>query len=84
MLHNMTSAMLIDKQLLECYWEFAETYGALICNSIAPLGTHAGRLPKSPMKTFTGVRSDTSVFKVFKCHEFAQMDKLQCIKNIDA
>ena len=70
-LHNMTSAMLIEKQLPECYWEFAQTYAALIYNSIPPSRTHAGRSPKSPMEKFTGVKSDTSVFKVFGCRAFA-------------
>ena len=83
-LHNMISAMLIEKHLPEFYWEVVQTYSALIYNSIPPLRTHVGTAPKLPMEKFTGVKSDTLVFKILVCPAFAHINKSQRRKNHDA
>ena len=44
------SAMLIEKKLPECYWETAQDYKALICNSIPPMRTRPGIFQRSPIK----------------------------------
>ena len=83
-LHNMTSAMLIEKKLPEYYWEFAQDYAAMIYNSIPPVRTRPGTFPRSPMEKFTGIKCDTTMFKVFGCRAFAHIDKSLRRKNHDA
>ena len=71
----MTSAMLIVKKLPECYWDFAQDCAALITNSIPPVRTCPDTFPRPTMEKFTGVKCDTSMFKVFGCRAFAHIDK---------
>ena len=78
----MTRAMLIEKNLPECYWEFAQDYAAMIY--IPPVRTRPGTFPQSPMEKFTGIKCVTSMFKVFECRAFAHIDKLLWRKNYDA
>ena len=68
-------AMLIEKKLPECFWEFKQEYAAMIYDSIPPVRTRPGTFPRSPMEKFTGVKCDTSIFKVFGCRAFAYIDK---------
>ena len=80
----MTSAMLIEKKLLECYWEFTQDYAALIYNSIPPVRIRPGTFPCSLMEKFTGVKCDKFMFKVFGCRVFAHIDKSLRRKNHDS
>ena len=76
--------MLIEKKLLECDWEFAQDYAAMIYNNIPPVRTHPRTFPRSPMEKFTGIKCDTSMFKVFGCRTLAQKDNSLQRKNHDA
>ena len=60
----MTSAMLINKKLPKCHSEFAQDYAALTYNSIPPVRPLPGTCSRSQMEKLTGVKCDTTIFKV--------------------
>ena len=73
-LHKITSAMLVEKNLTKCYWEFAQDHAALIYYSILPVRTRTGTFPRSSMDKCTGVKFNSTMFKVFGCRAFGHID----------
>ena len=53
-IHNMASAMMIEKVMAEPYWEHTQQYACLIYNSVPPTYTPKGQKPLSPMEKFDG------------------------------
>ena len=64
-INSMASAMMIDKQLDQSFWEFAQAYALDIYNNIPPSRSPKGQEPKSPNQKFYGVNEDTGLYKVF-------------------
>ena len=83
-INSMATAMIIDKQLDETFWEFAQAYALDIYNNIPPSRTPAGQEPKSPNQKFYNVNEDTSLYKVFGCRSFANIPKQHQRKNHNA
>ena len=83
-INSMASAMMIDKQLDQSFWEFAQAYALDIYNNIPPSRTPKGQEPKSPNQKFYGVNEDTGLYKVFGCRAFANIPKQHRRKNHDA
>ena len=80
-IHNMASAMLIDKGLSEEYWQYAQEYSADIYNNIPPSRTPKGQEPRSPNEKFFGVNEDIKLYKIFGCRAFANIPKEKRRKN---
>ena len=83
-INSMARAMMLEKNLNECYWEFAQVYALDIYNNIPPTRTPKGQLPKSPNEKFFGTKEDTSLYKVFGCRAFAHIPKQVRRKTMDA
>ena len=83
-INSMATAMIIDKQLDETFWEFAQAYALDIYNNIPPSRTPVGQEVKSPNQKFYNVNEDTSLYKVFGCRSFANIPKQHRRKNHNA
>ena len=80
-IHNMASAMMIDKGLSEEYWQLAQEYACDIYNNVPPSRTPKGQEMKSPNEKFFNKNDDTSVYKIFGCRAFAHIPKQHRRKN---
>ena len=69
-INSMASAMMIDKQLDDSYWEFAQNYALDIYNNIPPTRSPKGMEAKSPNMKFYGVNEDASIYQIFDCRAF--------------
>ena len=83
-INSMATAMMIDKQVDETFWEFAQAYALDIYNNIPPSRTPVGHEVKSPNQKFYNVNEDTSLYKVFGCRSFANIPKQHRRKNHNA
>jgi len=80
-IHDMATALLLQKKLPEQYWELAQQYACLIYNNIPPTRTPKGQKPMSPVEKFGGAKVNMSLLRVFGCRCFAHIDKSLRRKN---
>ena len=83
-INSMATAMMVEKQLPEQYWQFAQHYALDIYNNIPPTRTPKGQEPKSPNQKFYGKNDDITIYKVFGCRAFANIPKINRRKNHNA
>ena len=80
-IHDMSTALMLNRKLPEQFWALAMRYACLIYNNIPPSRTPKGMKPLSPVEKFGVPRLKMELLRVFGCRCFAHIDKSLRRKN---